>query len=182
MPKTVLPGANNTAHLSVAEPMDNNSVKNCATVAHMRQKPSNPAFRGGSQLAYQASRWTRAEEIKAFIRDYKRTNERYKEHDTEYNRQYRQLHPEKSTQNFNNRRARIQQASGSFTSRDWKKLCKQYDHTCLCCGRREPEIKLTVDHVIPLSAGGTSSIDNIQPLCQSCNSSKHTKTIDYHIN
>jgi len=39
--------------------MDNNSVNNCATVAHMRQKPSNPAFRGGSQLAYQASRWTR---------------------------------------------------------------------------------------------------------------------------
>jgi hypothetical protein len=48
-----------TAHLYVDGPMDNNSVKNCATVAHMRQKPSNPAFRGGSQLAYQASRWTR---------------------------------------------------------------------------------------------------------------------------
>lgn len=123
-----------------------------------------------------------AEEIKAYIRDYKRTNEQYRVHNSEYNRQYRKLNPEKNAQHFNNRRARIQQAGGSFTSREWKKLCKRYNYTCLCCGRREPEIKLTVDHVVPLSAGGTNSIENIQPLCQSCNSSKHRRTIDYRIN
>lgn len=122
------------------------------------------------------------EEINAYIRNYKRANERYREHNTKYNRQYRQLHPEKSAQHFNNRRARIQQASGSFTSKEWKKLCKQYNYTCLCCGKREPEIKLTVDHVVPLSKGGTNFIDNIQPLCQSCNSSKHRRTIDYRVN
>jgi 5-methylcytosine-specific restriction endonuclease McrA len=47
----------------------------------------------------------------------------------------------------------------------------------LCCGR--PDVKLTQDHVVPLARGGSNLIDNIQPLCASCNSSKGTQTIDY---
>ena len=138
----------------------------------------NPELKKARNRKY---RQEHSEEIKAYIRDYKRTNERFREHNIKYNRQYMQLHPEKNAQYFNNRRGRIQQADGSFTSREWKKLCKHYNYTCLCCGRREPEIKLTVDHVIPLSIGGTNSIDNIQPLCQSCNSSKHVRIIDYRV-
>ena len=38
---------------------------------------------------------------------------------------------------------------------------------------------LTVDHVVPLSLGGGNGIDNIQPLCQNCNSSKGKGTIRY---
>lgn len=122
------------------------------------------------------------EEIKAYIRDYKRYNERYRPYNLEYNRQYRQLHPEKNAQHFNNRRARKQQAGGAFTSKEWRGLCAYYDNTCLCCGRSEPDITLTVDHVVPLSRGGTNYIDNIQPLCLACNMSKGTKTIDYRVN
>jgi 5-methylcytosine-specific restriction endonuclease McrA len=33
--------------------------------------------------------------------------------------------------------------------------------------------------VVPVSAGGANTIDNIQPLCGPCNSAKHTQTIDY---
>ena len=39
-------------------PMDRNSVKNCATVTLMRQKLDNTIFRCGSQLAWEATRWT----------------------------------------------------------------------------------------------------------------------------
>ena len=112
----------------------------------------------------------------------RRSTEEYKKRSAEYNHQYRQLHPEQNAQNFNNRRARILQAGGSFTTKEWVELCAYYEFTCLCCGRCEPEIKLTADHVIPLSKGGTNSIDNIQPLCQSCNSSKYRSIIDYRVN
>src|SRR5450755_3792300 len=40
-------------------PMDRKSVKNCATVADMCQKPDNTAFRCSSRLASQANYWTR---------------------------------------------------------------------------------------------------------------------------
>jgi len=72
--------------------------------------------------------------------------------------------------------------NGSHTYGDWMTLKKQHNFTCLCCGLKEPEIKLTEDHIIPLSKGGSNNIENIQPLCRSCNAKKYTKIIDYSNN
>jgi hypothetical protein len=55
----VHPGTNKMAHLCMDGPMDKNSVKNCATVTLMRQNLDNTIFRCGSQLAWEATRWTR---------------------------------------------------------------------------------------------------------------------------
>ena len=77
------------------------------------------------------------------------------------------------------RRARKRNAEGSHTYGEWERLKAQYNWTCPACGRSEPEIKLTEDHIVPLSRGGSDNIENIQPLCRSCNSKKHTKVIKY---
>ena len=89
------------------------------------------------------------------------------------------LHPEKSVAATNRRRARKLAAGGSHTEEQWQARKAFYDYRCLCCGKREPEIRLTRDHVIPLTQGGSDSIDNIQPLCACCNSKKNFKHIDY---
>lgn len=78
---------------------------------------------------------------------------------------------------WHNRRTAVTQAGGMFTTSEWNSLVDYYDYKCLCCGRSD--VKLTADHVIPVSKGGTSNIDNIQPLCGPCNSSKGVKETDY---
>ena len=85
--------------------------------------------------------------------------------------------PEKSREKTRLRRARKRDAKGSFTDAQFQALCVHYEHMCLCCGEKLG--KLAADHIQPLSIGGPNSIDNIQPLCRSCNSKKGAKTIDY---
>ena len=86
------------------------------------------------------------------------------------------------TQYHRNRRNLEVGAEGSHTTKDWRVLKLRYLYMCLCCKRQEPEIKLEQDHIIPLSSGGTDYIENIQPLCRSCNGVKYTKTKDYRNN
>ena len=70
---------------------------------------------------------------------------------------------------------------GSHTLGGWETLKAQYNWTCPCCGVSEPTIQLTEDHIIPISKGGSNNIENIQPLCGSCNRRKQTKIIKYDI-
>lgn len=78
------------------------------------------------------------------------------------------------------RTIRKQLAIGTHTLKEWEDLKKKYNYTCLCCGKKEPEIKLTEDHIVPLILGGENNINNIQPLCKGCNSRKYTKIINYN--
>jgi 5-methylcytosine-specific restriction endonuclease McrA len=94
-------------------------------------------------------------------------------------KQYRQLNKDKVNAKTHRRRAKKKGNGGSFTSLEWRSLCRKYRYRCLRCGKREPDIKLTVDHVLPIQFGGTNTIDNIQPLCGECNTSKGPRHIDY---
>lgn len=49
-------------------------------------------------------------------------------------------------------------------------------HACLKCGAAD---LLSIDHVVPLAAGGDNSASNLQTLCKRCNSSKGNQTKDY---
>ena len=74
------------------------------------------------------------------------------------------------------RRARKARSGGTYTIAEWQSLCERTGNRCLACGDAGP---LTVDHIVPISKGGSNSIANIQPLCLPCNLSKHTQIIDY---
>ena len=44
---------------------------------------------------------------------------------------------------------------------------------CQLCGATQADgVKLHVDHIIPISKGGTSDIDNLRTLCERCNRGK----------
>jgi 5-methylcytosine-specific restriction enzyme A len=52
----------------------------------------------------------------------------------------------------------------------WRKKCAA--GICTYCGIKVNPADLTMDHVIPLSRGGTSERFNIVPACKDCNNKK----------
>ena len=102
-----------------------------------------------------------------------------KEKINSYNKKWAKSHPEQVSFYAKQRYRRNKGAIGTHTLEDWENLKELYGYMCLCCKQIEPNIKLTEDHIIPLSKGGSNNIENIQPLCHDCNSRKNIKTINY---
>lgn len=115
----------------------------------------------------------------------KKTKEWYranKQRALQYHKQWCSKNKDREGEYAAKRRAKMRGAVVKFTAKDWAAIKALYGNICLGCHRRGDEVLLTRDHIIPLSAGGTHTTDNIQPLCRSCNSKKGKNSIDYRIN
>ena len=103
----------------------------------------------------------------------------------EYARDWRKNNPEKMRCHDNARRARKNAAPGMTSFKQWMAILEHYcrDGKCIGCieslDSSDPLKKVTMDHVVPLSTGGTHWPDNIQPLCHSCNCSKNDIELDF---
>jgi 5-methylcytosine-specific restriction endonuclease McrA len=101
-----------------------------------------------------------------------------KEKMSQVRRDWAKKHPELGRKLAKDRRARLKGATGVITPQEWQALLKEHDHKCYYCGTTE---RITQDHWIPLSRGGSHTIDNIVPACHSCNSRKYNMTGDEYL-
>jgi 5-methylcytosine-specific restriction endonuclease McrA len=69
-------------------------------------------------------------------------------------------------------RARRRGADGHHTAADVTAIAAKQRGRCICCNKRR---KLEVDHIVPLSKGGSNWPHNLQLLCRPCNASKSAK-------
>lgn len=74
------------------------------------------------------------------------------------------------------RRARLRGATGVFAAEDVARLLVEQCSCCYLCGAMMAAY--TVDHIVPLSRGGSNGPENIALACFSCNSRKWAKTLD----
>jgi 5-methylcytosine-specific restriction endonuclease McrA len=100
---------------------------------------------------------------------------RYRENNPEATKlsqqKWEKANPEKVAQKVTRRRALKKSAKTFYVSE--KELKKLYNSKCFFCSNKAD----TIDHVIPLSRGGTHGIGNLLPACRSCNSSKSSRLI-----
>lgn len=95
-----------------------------------------------------------------------------KERMAELKRRWHEHNPQKATQYNHQRRARGAEPLPPEVIRS----VFDRDGHCLRCLTTE---KLTLDHIVPLSRGGTNDQDNLQTLCRGCNGSKGVHIRDY---
>lgn len=91
---------------------------------------------------------------------------------------FKQNNPEKIKAHNHEARIRRQYStahSSSCTKLEFSAWYKTADQICTYCGKTN--VKLTVDHVVPLIKGGTHTTDNFTLACSSCNSSKGGNTL-----
>jgi 5-methylcytosine-specific restriction endonuclease McrA len=72
------------------------------------------------------------------------------------------------------RRAREVNAEGTHTAADIKAQYDRQKGKCYWCGCKVGN-SFQVDHIVPLSRGGSNWPDNLVIACRSCNLSKHNK-------
>jgi 5-methylcytosine-specific restriction endonuclease McrA len=130
----------------------------------------------------EGAKWRDKEQIKKYMQEYaeknrdtlnKKSLERvHKNHERrlEVQAKYRATH--KDVIRVIHTRRYHAKLEGDLTPEQWKSIKEKHGFACNMCGLKEPEITLTLDHIVPISKGGEHTALNIQPLCKSCNSSK----------
>lgn len=57
-------------------------------------------------------------------------------------------------------------------------ILRRDNHTCRYCGESAPDVKLTIDHVVPVSLGGSDEPGNLVAACPDCNAGKAASNPD----
>lgn len=93
---------------------------------------------------------------------------------------WRKRNPDKVIVQFKVRQARKRSAEGNHSPSDIQLLLQDQDNRCAYCGISiSLEIKgdVHIDHIQPLSRGGSNWPENLAATCSYCNLSKKDKTI-----
>ena len=121
----------------------------------------------------------------------KRNRELYKENPISDKKRKASIHKYRQTDKYkiihkqsdSNRYALRKGANGKFTLKEFYSLLKsKFDNKCnICSCEFNKDNIATIDHIIPLTKNGSNNIENIQPLCKSCNSRKFNKLLDISV-
>lgn len=133
-----------------------------------------------------SKKWYSSERGRRYQKEYRRKYyNKNRERVREYHRQWRQNHSE-AVALYQSRSAAKRGSTGGHTTAEQRlKIIDYYcpDCCCLCCGelfdKNDPCRRMTMDHVVPLNNGGDNWPSNLQPICQSCNSTKRIDDTDY---
>lgn len=143
---------------------------------HVREKVRNWQRANKDKQRASVNKWNQ-DNLEKLHKKQKEWRDANKERTSIKTKKWAEANKDKRALTAEKRRAQKALDGGIITAKEWKDLKEFYGNKCLCCGKTD--VRLTLDHVVPLSKGGRHAIENAQPLCGSCNSSKHTKIIDY---
>ena len=107
----------------------------------------------------------------------------YREHKAElgrrrraYFREYHKLHPEK-VRAWSHKRRELKTSGVQHTGADEIHVYNLAEGKCAYCGTKLSFKEGQIDHIVPLSRGGSNDIGNLAWSCPHCNNKKNAKFI-----
>lgn len=120
-------------------------------------------------VAARISKKKHRESQRIYNREWRRKNH---EHANARDTAYRKSHPSEHIVYRLNRRKKQHNIAGECTPSQIEARFRYHGNHCVYCGGKAQH----VDHMIPVSRGGTNWPSNLVPACHSCNSRKARKT------
>ena len=162
--------------------------KVCSYAAHLAFLAANPGYKDRLRAEHEAAtssgvarpkrtRMVRNPNTRTALQrrnDWRRDNP---ERERETQRRTRARHPETNRANVERYRCRLKAAPGNHTGDDIRNVMAEQGHRCAYCMQPlRPDFE--VDHMTPLSRGGSNGPENIAAACISCNARKRDMTAE----
>lgn len=74
-----------------------------------------------------------------------------------------------------NRRAQWVGTEHTLTLTEWYEILHNANGRCQYCGAEVGEGALTIEHMVPIMQGGSSTKENVTAICKKCNDAKNDK-------
>jgi len=156
------------------------------TKEKMRIKRLDPAFRARERAydkVYHKKQWADPvfqEKTRQYKRSKYESDPAYRAAVLARNNKWNVSEKGRNAARVREHRRREMEGQASLTHDDWKMILDFQEYRCVKCWRSFQEAgRPERDHIVSVVDGGTLTITNTQALCRSCNSSKHSSSIDY---
>jgi 5-methylcytosine-specific restriction endonuclease McrA len=143
--------------------------KKCTLARHSQWAAQNKDLRNAASKKWNAAHAEKKREIG------KRYREKNQQAINEKRKQQRKQNPSIERIKTAMRRARKRENGGQLSKNIVQKLLKKQNNLCNCCSR-PLDGNYHLDHIMPLSLGGTNTDDNVQLLLPTCNLQKYNST------
>jgi 5-methylcytosine-specific restriction endonuclease McrA len=146
--------------------------------SNARYRAAKPEKKREFQARYRAKHFSKILRQRAFY--WQKAAEAYATDPEKYRARiarWRAKNPDHAKVSYQRYRTRKNAAGGSFTVEDVQRLQVIQGNMCVVCDALFDEVPMTIDHVLPVSRGGSSDPSNLQLLCDPCNKRKNAKTM-----
>ena len=154
-------------HCPIRRLVSNGACIACAREYAARLRLTNPERPKLAKATYNAKHPDRV------LQHARETYGRRKEEAQAKHKEWLARNPHKRREHEAARRAKASRTE-RYTAADVDRLLVLQKSRCVYC-KRSIKAKFHVDHIVPISKGGSNSPKNIQLLCQPCNQMKHAR-------
>jgi len=150
----------------------NNSAKFCIPCSIKLTKEQGKKRKSTKEYKEWHKEYNKRPHVREYLLRYGRSEKRKEQRKKYYTTKEGKLVRKKSKYK---RRHKEKQIEHLFSAEEWDKKVKDTKGICPMCNKFIGESKMTLDHIIPINKAKIVfkyNIDDVQPLCLSCNCSK----------